>query len=137
MEARGETTAGRNEIVRVVDERDDADGEDRFAADSAPGGQTRGKGSVGPWKVLLQDAKGGLVYGFDGVGVQDGGKMGIGCKLLLKRGCRVDRGVVMLERETTVVLGGRIDELDRVWRSGRIARLKGLLAAGQDRDDAR
>lgn len=124
MEARGETVAGRNEIVRVVDEGSIQDDEGHLAGDSASVG---GKAVGGPWKVLLQDAKGGLVWGFDVGGVLDGARTGIGCKVLLKRGCRVDRGFVKMERENVVVLGGRIEELDRVWRKERIGRLKSLL----------
>ena len=128
MEARGETVGGRNEIVRVVDEGGGQDEEGHLAGDSTSLG---GRGVGGPWKVLLQDAKSKLVWGFDFGGILDGARVGIGCKVLLKRGCRFDRGYVMMAQEGVVVLGGRIEELDRVWRKERIGRLKGLLNQGQ------
>jgi RecQ-mediated genome instability protein 1 len=45
--------------------------------------------------------------------------MSIGCKILLKRGCIVARGVVLLEPGSVAVLGGRIEVLDKVWRERR------------------
>ena len=58
---------------------------------------------------MLQDVKGQTVYGLElkavkGVGVG----MSIGTKMVLS-GVTVARGVVLLEPETVLVLGGKID----------------------------
>ncbi len=50
--------------------------------------------------------------------------MGIGAKMLLRKGCKVSRGVVMLEPGSVMVFGGRIEVLDKSWREGREERLR-------------
>ena len=50
--------------------------------------------------------------------------MGIGCKVLVRRGARVGRGVVLLEPGTVVVFGGKVDVEDKAWRAGREERLR-------------
>jgi len=50
--------------------------------------------------------------------------MGIGCKVLLRKGTEVARGLVLFEPERTMVLGGRIEGLDKAWREGREQRLR-------------
>lgn len=50
--------------------------------------------------------------------------MGIGCKVLVRRGARVARGVVLLEPGTVVVFGGKVDFEDKAWRAGREERLR-------------
>jgi RecQ-mediated genome instability protein 1 len=107
---RGETTKGR-EIVRVVESESDG-------TNVAPAVQSKG-----PFKLLLQDAKGAKVYGMDLRGI-DGlnTNMAMGAKLLL-RNVDVRRAVVMLEPGRVQVLGGRLDALDKAWKERRKQRL--------------
>lgn len=112
---RGETTKGR-EIVRVVEQADDDNENDSQRRNvSAP--------SRGPLKLLLQDAYGLRLYALDLRGI-DGlhFNMAMGAKLLL-RNVDVRRGVAMLEPDTTQVLGGKLDALDKAWKQGRKDRL--------------
>jgi len=107
---RGEGTKGR-EIVRVT-----------AAAEDGDGGGGGGKG-FGPHKLLLQDAAGTRVYGFEegsveGVGVG----MSIGCKMLLK-GVVVRRGMVMLGSGVSL-MGGKIEGLHATWRERRKRELR-------------
>lgn len=73
------------------------------------------------------------IWGFelkrvDRIGILGGGGQGmgisIGCKIWLKKGCKVARGMVLLEPGGCVVLGGKIEGLDKVWREGREQRLR-------------
>ncbi|KAK4993212.1 hypothetical protein LTR66_006067 [Elasticomyces elasticus] len=97
---RGETTKGR-EIIRVVPN------EDGNAADTTQGAQEK---SSGPHKLLLQDAKGLKVYGFELHAVE-------GISLMA-------RGVVLLEPRSTEVLGGKVEAWEKKWRDGRKDTLK-------------
>lgn len=88
--------------------------------------------SKGPFKLLLQDAKGVKVWALDlgsvkGVGLS----MAMGCKLVL-RNCEVRRGVVLLDVGGTQVLGGKIEALDKVWKEGRKGRLIADVTAGSE-----
>jgi RecQ-mediated genome instability protein 1 len=108
---RGEMTKGR-EIIRVVPGEDEG---------SEP---PRQLSSTGPHKVLLQDAAGCRVYGFElspvsGVNLN----MAIGAKLVLKD-VTVARGVVLLQPTTATLLGGRIDELHKRWKEELKEKLK-------------
>lgn len=116
---RGETTKGR-EVVRVIP---DADAQPDVQPDID---------SKGPFKLLLQDAKGAKVYAFDLKGIA-GINMGmsIGIKVLL-RNCEVRRGVVMLEPGGLQILGGKIEALDKIWKEGRKERLISAANAGQE-----
>lgn len=90
-------------------------------------GASNGLEGKGPFKVLLQDMKGQKVYGFELKRVEKVGYppgMSIGCKVMLKKGCRVARGMVLLEPGAAVVLGGKIEGLDKAWREGREERLR-------------
>jgi RecQ-mediated genome instability protein 1 len=115
-EERGETTRGR-EIIRVV-----------------PGDENEAEGtqvshSVGPHKLLLQDAKGTQIYGLEVASVEGIGlSMNIGAKLILKD-ITVARGVVLLEPNTVSVLGGRIEDLHKRWKTDRKATLIAAAAA--------
>jgi RecQ-mediated genome instability protein 1 len=120
---RGEMTKGR-EIIRVVETEE---GEDGVGTARAPAEAGR---SEGPHRLVLQDVKGQTVYGLElktvrGLGVG----MSIGTKMVLS-GVTVARGVVLLEPETVVVLGGKIDALHKVWVENR---KKDLLAAVEGR----
>lgn len=56
--------------------------------------------------------------------------MFIGCKLLLKPGTVVRRGIVMLSPESCVVLGGKVEAWDRKWKAERKDRLVALVVEG-------
>jgi len=57
--------------------------------------------------------------------------MSIGCKIMLQKGCKVGRGMVLLEPGMVVVLGGKIESLDKRWKEGREKAL--LEAVGEER----
>ncbi|KAF2630076.1 RecQ mediated genome instability protein Rmi1 [Macroventuria anomochaeta] len=104
---RGEMTKGR-EIVRVIESENDDSGQ------AAAPAQTKG-----PFKLLLQDAKGLQVYAVDLRGI-DGlnTNMSMGVKLLL-RNIEVRRAVIMLEPGNVQTLGGKLEALDKAWKEGR------------------
>lgn len=115
---RGEMTKGR-EVVRIAEE----DGTSISSSDTATGGASAG----GMHKLLLCDAAGTRVYGFElssvpGIGLG----MGIGAKILLKD-VGVARGVVLLEGRTVEVLGGKVEALQRIWSVGRKERLRAAV----------
>jgi RecQ-mediated genome instability protein 1 len=108
---RGETTKGR-EVVRVVEQEND----DPSAAPTPIH-------SKGPFKLLLQDAKGLKMYAFDIKGI-DGlnTNTAMGTKLLLHN-IDIRRGVAMLEPGNVQILGGKLEALDKAWKEGRKERL--------------
>jgi hypothetical protein len=63
------------------------------------------------------------------VGLSDDG-MSVGMKTMLKVGSVVRRGVVMLAPENVNVLGGKVGTWDKIWRDGRMERLKRALEQG-------
>lgn len=123
-ERKGEGMRGR-QVVRVVA----AEGGEGVGTTSMQGvGSEAGAGSKsnGPFKVVLQDFKGVKVYGFElktvekiGFPGSGSGAMSIGAKILLKKGTKVARGMVLLEPGFTTVLGGKIEGMDKLWREGR------------------
>jgi RecQ-mediated genome instability protein 1 len=107
---RGETTKGR-EIVRVMENEDQGE-------TIVPAFQSKG-----PFKLLLQDAKGAKMYALDLRGIEGlNTGMPMGAKLLL-RNVQVQRAVIMLEPGGVQLLGGKIEALDRAWKEGRKERL--------------
>lgn len=123
---RGETTKGR-EIIRVVPGENGDN-------DSANDGAAPTSKSHGPHKLLLQDAKGTKIYGFEvnpvhGIDLS----LGIGAKLLL-RNTTIARGVVLLTPETTELLGGKIDVWDKAWRAGRKESLKAKVGPVEEEE---
>lgn len=116
---RGEMTKGR-EIVRVVEQEND----DPSVAVAPTSGR-------GPFKLLLQDAKGTKVYAFDLKGI-DGLNTGMmmGVKLLL-RNVDVRRAAIMLEPDSVQILGGKLEALDKAWKEGRKERLINAARAGE------
>jgi RecQ-mediated genome instability protein 1 len=117
---RGETTKGR-EVVRVVEQENDD-----------PSAAVAPIHSKGPFKLLLQDAKGLKIYAFDIRGI-DGLNTNtpMGTKLVL-RNVDVRRGVVMLEPGNVQILGGKLEALDKAWKDGRKERLmKAAKAVGE------
>ncbi len=127
-ERKGETTKGR-EVIRVIPTP--ADGEAPSSASTQALGATQPNSaqsvSKGPFKLLLQDLKGNKVFGFELKKVEKIGMpplMNIGCKIMLRRGTKVARGMVLLDPGTVTVFGGKIDSLDKAWREGREQRLR-------------
>jgi RecQ-mediated genome instability protein 1 len=115
---RGEMTKGR-EIVRVIEQENDD-----------PSAAVAPVHSRGPFKLLLQDAKGIKVYALDLRGI-DGlnTNMTIGVKLIL-RNVDVRRAVIMLEPANVQILGGKLETLDKAWKEGRKERLMNAAKAG-------
>jgi RecQ-mediated genome instability protein 1 len=114
---RGEMTKGR-EIVRVVADNDNP---------APPAVESKG-----PFKLLLQDAKGVKIYAIDLSGIAGlNTSMTMGVKLLL-RNCDVRRGVVILEPGNVQILGGKIEALDKAWKEGRKERLMAAARIGED-----
>lgn len=121
---RGETTKGR-EIIRVVPDESNTDPNHIQSSDN-------NAGASGPHKLLLQDAKGTKIYGFElepvrGVSVVN---TAIGSKLVL-RDTVVARGVILLEPKGVEVLGGKVDAWDRKWRGERKEELKRKAGMGE------
>ena len=127
---RGEEVRGR-EVIRTVPGLDEGIGEGEGGNLGVRGGGK--KKSQGPHKLVLRDARGTDVMGFElneipkcWIG-QEG--MSVGCKIVLRRGVLVRRGLVMLTPEGVIVLGGKIESWDRKWREERKVRLvQGLEA---------
>ncbi|KAG5656188.1 hypothetical protein KAF25_009064 [Fusarium avenaceum] len=130
--ARGETTRGR-EVVRVTAEDDDdnvVEGQTQTQTQRTAGARNtagpKPAGKNATHRLVLQDCKGTKLYAlelrrFDGIGV---GKTQIGEKMLLKAGTVIARGMVLLEPDKCVVLGGKIEAWQKTWLDGRLARLK-------------
>lgn len=137
-ERKGEFSKGR-EVIRVIPESSADDGVGGSAtqqqAASAQRDAAAGK-SNGPFKLLMEDIKGQRVYGFELKRVEKVGYppvMSIGCKIMLKKGAKVARGMVLLEPATVVVLGGKIEGLDKKWREGREKELRDAVGDGRRR----
>lgn len=123
-ERKGETTKGR-EIIRVVASAPDDDIGSTSATQHI--GTQPSQTNKGPYKVLLQDWKGSQIYGFELRRIEKIGyppHMSIGCKVLLKKGAKVARGVVLLDPSSAVVFGGKVEALDKAWTTGREKRLR-------------
>ncbi|KAI5204864.1 hypothetical protein E4T39_03327 [Aureobasidium subglaciale] len=121
---RGETTKGR-EVIRVVP------GEE---ADPLRDGTAPIPKSNGPHKLLLQDAKGTKIYGFevtdvDGIDLN----LGIGAKLILKN-MTIARGVILLDPNSTQLLGGKVEVWDKAWRTGRKKSLKSKVGPREEEE---
>ncbi|KAI9839742.1 MAG: hypothetical protein M1837_002030 [Sclerophora amabilis] len=121
---RGEGTKGR-EVVRVVPEADGGGGGGGGgrAGGPAPRGGPSERGS-GSCKVLMQDARGIMAFGIELKPVKGlSGGMSIGTKVVL-RNVLVARGVLLLEPNTTTLLGGRIEASHKAWIDNRKAELR-------------
>ncbi|TGO25186.1 hypothetical protein BPAE_0085g00060 [Botrytis paeoniae] len=146
----GERTQGRS-IIRVADESSSSFSSTLDLGSSASTqhpNQTQNKSSPsnssGPFKLHLQDLTGATIYAFtsslsassplqEKIGLPP--KMNIGCKILLQRGTRVHRGMVRLEGYTCIVLGGRVEGLDRAWKEGWEGRLRESIEKGRGRGE--
>ncbi|CCU75806.1 unnamed protein product [Blumeria hordei] len=126
-ERKGETKKGR-EIIRIVP---DAEQEPATAAtQSLDAPTTDQKKEKGPFRLVLQDSKGNRALAYEIKRVNNIGypsTMSIGCKLWLRKGCKVARGVLLLEPTTVGIIGGRIETMDREWRTQREDRLRSSL----------
>lgn len=126
---RGEQTRGR-EVIRLPVNNDG--GGDEPAATKAPGAtaQNQAEAAVSAknatHRLVLQDAKGQKVYGLELVRVPDIaiGTLNIGAKILLKKGTVVARGALLMDPQSTQILGGKIEAWQKAWLDGRLARLK-------------
>lgn len=119
---RGEGTRGR-EVVRV--EATPADEGDVPVV----GG---GGGDKATHRLVLQDCAGQRVFAVElgrveRVGV---GRTSMGEKMMLKKGTKIARGVVLLEGELCQVIGGKVEEWHREWVKERLGKLKGAVEGG-------
>ncbi|CAM1503835.1 Fc.00g014260.m01.CDS01 [Cosmosporella sp. VM-42] len=134
---RGETTRGR-EVIRVTAEDDDNEaqtGPTQTQRSQRPTTEVRAAGKNATHRLVLQDCRGMKVYALelkrmDGVGV---GKTNIGEKILLKAGTVVARGMLLLEPEKCVLLGGKVEAWQKIWLEGRLARLKDAVGGEEAR----
>lgn len=137
MERKGEMTKGR-EVIRVVNATPDNDlGSSASTQSIKPTSNSSTTSSHGPFKLLLQDVKGQQVYGFELSRVEKINfppTMNIGSKVMLRKGCKVARGMVLLEPKTVVVLGGKIEVQDKAWREGREERLRDAVKDNKERE---
>ncbi|KAF7922167.1 hypothetical protein EAE99_007347 [Botrytis elliptica] len=141
----GERTQGRS-IIRVADESSSSpldlgsSASTQILPNHPPQNKSTPSHSPGPFKLHLQDRTGATIYAFTTslpassplqgkIGFPP--KMNIGCKILLQRGTRVHRGMVRLEGNTCIVLGGRVEGLDRAWKEGWEGRLRESIEKGR------
>lgn len=126
-ERKGETKKGR-EIIRIVP---DVEQEPATAATQSLDRPTADqKKEKGPFRLILQDSKGKRALAYEikmtnNIGYPS--TMSIGCKLWLRKGCKVARGVLLLEPTTIGIIGGKIETMDREWRIQREDRLRSSL----------
>ena len=120
----GEEIRGR-EVIRTVRGAtdDDEDGPGTAPANGVANITASTKRSQGPHKVIIQDADKTIAIAFElgdipKIFIGDDG-ICIGCKLILKAGTLVRRGMIMLTPDTVTVLGGKIDSWDKKWREDR------------------
>ncbi|OTA55809.1 hypothetical protein K449DRAFT_387843 [Hypoxylon sp. EC38] len=141
---RGEKTRGR-EIIRLPTHNEDEDdgrvGESVPAATQSATGRNAATNAQiaaaaatslnATHRLVLQDCKGQKIYGLElkrveRIGV---GTLNIGEKMMLKRGTKVARGVILLEPTTCVILGGKVEAWQKAWVDGRLARLREAVSA--------
>ena len=147
---RGEEIKGREVIRTVAGASDENDNEvagegTTQQIQASSNNQASRKGSSGPHKLLLQDAAGNKVWAFElaridritivnqnpptnGTVVPIEG-LQIGCKMLLRKGTKIRRGLIMLTPANTAIMGGKVEIWDKQWRESRKARLNQLLEA--------
>lgn len=123
---------------------------------NTPATNTNKKLTPGPHKLLVQDARGTKVLAFElekipkiGIAISAGAilpasarnqglassntiatedpGMFIGCKILLRPGTVIRRGMIMLTAERCQVLGGKVQTWDQKWRQERKQRLTALV----------
>lgn len=133
--ARGEGTRGR-EVVRLPVSAEDGEGEgDEGTAVGNNQAAAAAAAKKATHKLVLQDCRGQKVYAIELKRVEHiaVGRTFIGEKMLLRAGTKVARGVVLLEPEQCVMLGGKVEAWHRAWVEGRLARLKEAVGAAERR----
>ncbi|KAK2064409.1 RecQ mediated genome instability protein Rmi1 [Colletotrichum caudatum] len=136
--ARGEQMTGRRVVRLAATVEAEYDNVDEG---SAPGAAGRGGTATqqqqqrrnATHRLVLQDYKGKKVYAMElrrieRIGI---GSTSIGEKVMLKKGTIIARGMVLLEPDKCVLLGGRIDAWQKAWVEGRMARLKEAVGDGR------
>ncbi|KIW15058.1 hypothetical protein PV08_07845 [Exophiala spinifera] len=114
--------------------------------------------SLGPHKLVVQDARGTKAVAFEldkipkiGISIsalasppgphgdassrpssQDDIGMFIGCKLVLKPGTIVRRGMIMLQPQTCFMLGGKVEAWDKKWKEVRKQKLNDIIQEEYD-----
>ncbi|RPB29464.1 hypothetical protein L211DRAFT_776074 [Terfezia boudieri ATCC MYA-4762] len=131
MAGRGEAKKGR-EVIRVLPVEEEVGTQAPEGARAAVNLGTM-KATIGPHKVLMEDASGRRAWGFEieripGLGI--GGKMKLGAKLVLKN-VPVMRELVILQPSNTTVLGGGVRDWDKAWIETRKAQLEASLGIGK------
>ena len=151
---RGEEIRGREVIRNVpgaTGDDESSHGEHDQTSTARPGPfasnqiGTSEKGSTGPHKLLLQDAAGTKMWAFeveriDRITIINSNPpvlgshgsssqttvegMQVGCKLMLKKGTKVRRALIMLSPVTATVMGGKVEIWDKKWRESRKAMLQ-------------
>ena len=129
---RGEGQRGRTLFRVGVTENEDGQAQ----INTSSGASTTSKG---PHKLLLQDAAGMKAYGIELLPVEGLSlSMAMGAKMALK-GCRVARGVILLEPATTSWHGGKIEALHLTWIAAKKERLVAAIemqsATAQEREN--
>lgn len=126
-EVDGDVDVGNNTTGTVTRENDNA---------NAVRGDRGSARSSGPHRLVLQDANETKIVAIElepveGIKI---GEIAIGAKLLVKN-ATVGRGVLLLEPGCVTILGGKIETLEKEWKSGRKNRL--LARLGQIRTEGR
>ncbi|KAK2744006.1 hypothetical protein FQN57_004459 [Myotisia sp. PD_48] len=134
---RGETLRGR-QVIRNVTRQLDGDentGDTARGAVNPGSNQPESAKSAGPYRLVLQDASGAKLLGFELTPVQgiNFNDLAIGAKLLIKN-ATVARGIMLLEPACVTVLGGKIESLHQEWTLGRKARLLTALDSSVNTD---
>lgn len=126
-ELRGEKMRGR-EIIRTLPSIE------QEPSLTSPSDSTS-KLEKGPFKLILQDCKGIKIWAFELSKIEKIGfppAINIGCKIWLKKGCKIGRGMLLLEPATVVVIGGKMEAKDKAWKEGRSKRLKDFINGVSD-----
>ena len=125
MESRGEMTKGR-EVIQITPVAVDSDDAIPTAITAASTSSTQQSRKTGTHKLLLQDSAGLIIWGLELTSIEGikEDEIIIGKKLCLKEGTMVARGVVLLEDEKVILMGGKVEEWQRKWKGGRMERLR-------------
>ncbi|KAK0713069.1 hypothetical protein B0T26DRAFT_651230 [Lasiosphaeria miniovina] len=127
---RGEQTKGREMIRLPVGDGDDELGDNAATQRLSTQGNAAAAATTTPknatHKLVLQDSEGRKVYALELQRIERiaVGKLNIGEKILLKTGTTVARGVILLEPNHCLMLGGKVEAWHRSWLDGRLARLR-------------
>ncbi|POS84664.1 hypothetical protein EPUL_002768 [Erysiphe pulchra] len=129
-EKRGETTKGR-EIIRTVvpapsfeEEQEGLSTATSVTESNQPQNQNKilEKQGKGPFKLIVEDWRGTKTWALELKKVEKIGMpptMNIGCKIWLRKGCKVARGMLLMEPTTVSIIDGKIDIRDKAWKNER------------------